>query len=179
MGLEEEVYRTTCSNVLAIDPLPNISQVYAIMMREEQQSNSARGKEVRVEAMVFAARPNPTKGYVNEKEKQRLCEHCGKHGHEIDGCFKLIRYLESYTEKYGDKGCGRRDNGRGRSSHGGGKSGTASNGSGRGRGLPQVNAAVTTPRIGLSAAGKIVTNQGNFPNLSSEGWATLMNFVKS
>ncbi|GJT70104.1 retrovirus-related pol polyprotein from transposon TNT 1-94 [Tanacetum coccineum] len=45
MGLEEETYRMACSNVLATDPLPNVSQVYSIMIREEKLRNISGEKD--------------------------------------------------------------------------------------------------------------------------------------
>ncbi|GJU64569.1 retrovirus-related pol polyprotein from transposon RE2 [Tanacetum coccineum] len=107
MGLEEETYRMAYSNVLVIDPLTNVSQVYSIMMREEQLRNISRDRDVRSDAIAFVARQNSKRGHTSDKEKA-LCGNCGKHGHETNGCFDIIGYPEWYIEKYGsDKTCGK------------------------------------------------------------------------
>ncbi|GJY91011.1 retrovirus-related pol polyprotein from transposon TNT 1-94 [Tanacetum coccineum] len=93
MGLEEETYRMACSNVLATDPLPNVSQVYSIMMREEQLRNISRDRDVRSDAIAFVARQNSKRGHTSDKEKA-LCGNCGKLGHETNGCFDTSRSME-------------------------------------------------------------------------------------
>ncbi|GKA18182.1 hypothetical protein Tco_0698019 [Tanacetum coccineum] len=105
MGLEEKTYKMACSNVLATDPLPNVSQVYSIMMRKEQLRNISRDRDVRSDAIAFVARQNSKRGHTNDKEKA-LCGNYGKLGHETNGCFffftsDIIGYPEWYIEKYG------------------------------------------------------------------------------
>ncbi|GKF47534.1 hypothetical protein Tco_0137336 [Tanacetum coccineum] len=92
MRLEEEAYKMACSNVLATDPLPNVSQVYYIMMRVEQLRNISRDRDVRSDVIAFVARQNSKRGYTSDKEKE-LCRHCGKLRHETNDCFDIIGYL--------------------------------------------------------------------------------------
>ncbi|GKB41792.1 retrovirus-related pol polyprotein from transposon TNT 1-94 [Tanacetum coccineum] len=100
MGLEEETYIMACSNVLATDPLPNVSKVYSIMIREEKLKNISGDRDVRSDAIAFVARQNSKRGHTNDKEKA-LCGNYGKLGHETNGCFDIIGYPEWYIEKYG------------------------------------------------------------------------------
>ena len=70
MGLEEETYRMACSNVLAIDPLTNVSQVYSIMTRDEQLRYISLDRDVRSDVIAFAARQNSKRVYTSDKEKE-------------------------------------------------------------------------------------------------------------
>ena len=57
MGLDDVVFGTICSNILSTEPLPNMSQVYAMIIREERHKAVARTREERHEnAVSFAVR---------------------------------------------------------------------------------------------------------------------------
>lgn len=45
MGLEDGVYGTVCSNILSIEPLPNLNRVYAMVIQEELLRNIAVNKD--------------------------------------------------------------------------------------------------------------------------------------
>ncbi|KAK3019894.1 hypothetical protein RJ639_002943 [Escallonia herrerae] len=47
MGLDETIYGTVRSNLLAQDPLPNLNRVYSTLIQEERVKTIARGKEER------------------------------------------------------------------------------------------------------------------------------------
>ncbi|GJT23079.1 retrovirus-related pol polyprotein from transposon TNT 1-94 [Tanacetum coccineum] len=169
MRLEEEAYIMACSNVLATDPLPNVSQVYYIMMRVEQLRNISRDRDVRSDVIAFVARQNSKRGYTSDKEKE-LCGHCGKLGHETNDCFDIIGYPEWYIEKYGsDKTCGKGHNVCGKNVVGGSSS----------KGKEQPPRANATMISSTSTYDSKTSEPSVIPNLSTEDWAAIMNLLKS
>ncbi|GKD05971.1 retrovirus-related pol polyprotein from transposon TNT 1-94 [Tanacetum coccineum] len=54
MSLDESVYGTARSNILAQDPLPNLNKVYSILIQEERVNTMVRGKDERPELMALA-----------------------------------------------------------------------------------------------------------------------------
>ncbi|GJY96081.1 retrovirus-related pol polyprotein from transposon TNT 1-94 [Tanacetum coccineum] len=54
IGLDESVYRTARSNILAQDLLPNLNKVYSILIQEERVNTMMRGKGERPELMALA-----------------------------------------------------------------------------------------------------------------------------
>ena len=53
VGLDENIYETVRSNILAQDPLPNMNKVYSILIQEERVKTIARGKEEPGESMAL------------------------------------------------------------------------------------------------------------------------------
>lgn len=45
MGFDDEVFRTTRSNILNTKPLPTLNGVYVVVIQEERHRNLARAKE--------------------------------------------------------------------------------------------------------------------------------------
>jgi len=87
MWLDDTVYDTIRSNILAHDPLPNLDKVYSILIQEKRVQTMARGKEDRGEVIAFAAR-----GRVDEKDRPMICSHCKRSGYDTNSCFALIGY---------------------------------------------------------------------------------------
>lgn len=82
MGLDDALYGTVRSNLLAQDPLPTLNKVYATLIQEEQLCTVTRTAEDRGEVMAFAVQSN-----FKRKEKGGMCSHCNRTGHDSDGCF--------------------------------------------------------------------------------------------
>lgn len=97
MGLDDTLYGTVWSNLLAQDPLPTLNQVYATLVQEERLREITRVTEEHGEAMAFAVHLN-----FKHKEKGRLSSHYNQTGHDSEGCFQLI----GYPEWWGDRPCG-------------------------------------------------------------------------
>lgn len=63
MGLEEATFGTTCSQILNMDPLANISKVYSMIMKEESHRTNIRQQEEHVEVVALTtqmAKPKAT-----------------------------------------------------------------------------------------------------------------------
>ena len=54
MGLYEDGYETVRSNILSIEPLPNLNRVYAMIVQQERVRTMTRTKEERGSPMSFA-----------------------------------------------------------------------------------------------------------------------------
>ena len=54
MGLDEDGYGTVRSNILSIEPLPNLNRVYAMIVQQERVRTMTRTKEERGSPMSFA-----------------------------------------------------------------------------------------------------------------------------
>ncbi|XP_078171460.1 uncharacterized protein LOC144565545 [Carex rostrata] len=60
MGLDDSVFGTVRTNILSMDPLPNLSKIYSMVVQEERHRSVARGKEERSEAVGFVVHLNKT-----------------------------------------------------------------------------------------------------------------------
>lgn len=119
MGLNDELYGTVSSNLLATDPMPSLNKMYSILVQEERMRIVTRGNDERTE-VALAVRANARmKG--REMKNKSVCAHCNKAGHDEAGCFLLIGYPEWWGERPrdDDKAGGR---GRGQNSTGGTRS---------------------------------------------------------
>ncbi|PNX93517.1 retrovirus-related Pol polyprotein from transposon TNT 1-94 [Trifolium pratense] len=94
MGLDDTLYGTVRSNLLAQDPLPTLNKVYATLVQEERLRMVTRVTEERGEAMAFAVHSK-----FKNKEKEESCSHCNQVGHNSEGCFQLIGYPEWWGDR--------------------------------------------------------------------------------
>ncbi|KAK2996506.1 hypothetical protein RJ639_024954 [Escallonia herrerae] len=164
MGLDETIYGTVRSNLLAQDPLPNLNRVYSTLIQEEIVKTIARGKEERSEAMASAAQSTTTYRSRGEwKDKNVVCSNCKRSGHESENCFLLVGYPEWWGDHpRGDGKAGGR--GRGQQQQKMGHSGS------RGRGgTLRANAVQTAgERPFVSADNAVDTESSGTPRLSTE-----------
>ncbi|XP_026421774.1 uncharacterized protein LOC113317865 [Papaver somniferum] len=112
MGLDDAIYGTVRSHIIAQDPLPSLSRVYALVVQEERHHTIARTRDVRVEAVGFAVQaPKATKGPTSRMSitsvDKPTCKNCGKSGHETVNYFKLVGYPDWWLEKHGKGNGGR------------------------------------------------------------------------
>lgn len=77
MGLDETVYATVRSNLLAQDPLPTLNKVYSTLVQEERVHTVTRAKDEKGEVMAFAVQGGSRyKDKNGGKEKIGTCIHC-------------------------------------------------------------------------------------------------------
>ncbi|GAU43467.1 hypothetical protein TSUD_141050 [Trifolium subterraneum] len=99
MGLDDALYGTVRSNLLATDPLPSLNRVYATMVQEERVRVISKGKEERGEVVGFSAQTHTRgRGLTEIKEKDK-CSNCNRTRHEAGNCFELIGYPEWWGER--------------------------------------------------------------------------------
>lgn len=164
-GLDESRFGNVCTNIIGMEPMPELTQVYQRVIREERRLNSAR-VEPKQEAVGFISKADsvpmaqltsggPLFAAVargRDGSGSITCFHCGRRGHEKKDCWQLIGFPEWWSEKYqGVGGCG---------AAGRGTSGGRGFPQGRGRGGARVNVAQAHAVSPL-------------PGFTSEQWAAL------
>jgi len=110
MGLNDELYSTIRSQILALDLLPPLDKIYSITQQEENHKTVMIAQDNRSETGVaFAAR-----GQARMLEKG-ACKICGRYGHEEAACHEVIGYPPSWGSRgRGQGGPGGRASGRSR-----------------------------------------------------------------
>ncbi|KAH0654381.1 hypothetical protein KY289_032059 [Solanum tuberosum] len=92
MGLDDEVFGTTRSNILSTEPLPTLNRVYAMIIQEERHQNLARAKEDRSDDVAFVVHSlstahNDYSGIPSNDSDKPPCSKCGKFNHETKEMF--------------------------------------------------------------------------------------------
>ena len=105
MGLDDEAFSTVRSQILALDKLPTIDKVFNMVQQEEAHKKGMLTRDgaatVRDVAGVFAVNHNRTTHRNGDKP---TCRHCGKYGHDENGCFELIGYPLGWSSRGGRGG---------------------------------------------------------------------------
>lgn len=102
MGLDIKKYEGIIGNILAMDPLPNLSRAFHLVQQAEKQKHIQESVQEFKEADMSAFsvnKMNNGSGQKRDFKKQKmnkLCDHCGMRGHLKDECFKLVGYPEWY-----------------------------------------------------------------------------------
>ena len=115
-----EAFSLVRSNVLMMQPLPNISQVYRLFAQEEKHKSIASGSTstVPAESLAFYAdnkKYNPqnssqrfnsnyqkstgSRNTADPSKKKYFCNHCKIPGHSIERCFKIHGYPPGFQAK--------------------------------------------------------------------------------
>jgi len=96
MRLNDDVFSTIRSQILALDPLLTLDVIFNMVTQEENHRRVMMGRDNRSENMVvFVARE-----HMNER---LTCRHCGQYGHDELNYYKII----SYPPTWGSCGQGR------------------------------------------------------------------------
>ncbi|KAI5654288.1 hypothetical protein M9H77_31475 [Catharanthus roseus] len=92
IGLDNAIFGTMRSNILQIDPIPNIKKVYAMIIKEEAQRKMIRTVEIGYEAIVFAG----------PKSNSIQYSYCFKQALEAKNCYLLVGFpgVERQTERW-------------------------------------------------------------------------------
>lgn len=95
MGLNETIYRTVRSNILAQDHLPSLNKIYSTLVQEECVRIVTRGKEEHNEIMSFAIQSaRRFHGRTEGKDRNIIYNNCNRSGHDSENCFQLVGYPE-------------------------------------------------------------------------------------
>jgi hypothetical protein len=97
MGLDDSIFGTVRTNILSMEPMPNLSKVYSMVVQEERHRSVVRGRDEKGEAVGFAV--NIKRNKYNQKSgliDRVACTHCGKSSHDVTKCFEIIGYPESW-----------------------------------------------------------------------------------
>ena len=92
MGLNDEVFSTIRSQILALDPLPTLDVIFNMVTQEENHRRVMLGRDNRSANMVaFVARE-----HTNERPS---CKHCGWLGHDEASCYEIIGYPPNWVSR--------------------------------------------------------------------------------
>ncbi|GJS63107.1 ribonuclease H-like domain-containing protein [Tanacetum coccineum] len=105
MGLND-VYQPIRSNLLARDPLPDVKDAFAVVVREESHRGLAPGKiTAKTNPAAFVAKTNNGNNNFNNNRRVNsnnnsnrgpnpnlVCKHYGLIGHTIERCYELNAY---------------------------------------------------------------------------------------
>lgn len=103
MGLNDDLYETLHSNIIAQDLLLSLNWVYVMVVQEERHKTMTKGHETRNGIVVFAihgcsSNHSGSKGCLEKTTRP----HYGWLGHEDTSCFKNIGYLEWWNNERGN-----------------------------------------------------------------------------
>lgn len=165
MGLDEARFGNVVTNIISMEPLPDLNSVYQRVVREERRFSSSR-TDTKPEVVGFSASAEQIQSVVTPSANTRssaVCSHCGRSGHEKKECWQLVGFPDWWLEKNQDRGNRGNQTSRGR----GGSSGNR----GRGRGgFPQQQPS----RSNAAQA----SSTGAFPNFTPEQWASLTQLLE-
>ncbi|XP_075654682.1 uncharacterized protein LOC142624823 [Castanea sativa] len=97
-----EVYSQVRTQILMMEPSPSIDKAFSLVIQEERQrALGFNGGGPSVDSTALAVK---TQGFnqvgKNTKGKGRpICSHCGKAGHFMEKCYKLIGFPPGFKEK--------------------------------------------------------------------------------
>ncbi|XP_062114066.1 uncharacterized protein LOC133825090 [Humulus lupulus] len=107
MGLTDS-YSQVRSNILLMDPLPDLSRVFHLVSQEENQRGTAPpNASVLSPSMAFAFTGNKSSNQRFDSHASRsfppcknrpFCTHCNVLGHTIEKCYKLHGYPPGYNK---------------------------------------------------------------------------------
>ena len=101
-------YSVIRGNILMLNPLPNVTQVYRMISQEEHHKEfSTSQSQNSSDALAFAAERSsgakyPNKNVPGKKQNQKptyYCTHCKMTGHSIERCFKVHGYPPNFKPK--------------------------------------------------------------------------------
>jgi hypothetical protein len=85
MGLNES-YAQTRSNIISMDPLPNLNKAYAMVLRHEKQAETFTGKlNTPPEASAFTIK-KVTRDFASTNGEIKFCEKCNMNNHNTKNC---------------------------------------------------------------------------------------------
>ncbi|KAG7990321.1 hypothetical protein I3843_02G020400, partial [Carya illinoinensis] len=103
MGLNEEFVHVR-GQILLLEPLPSITNVFSLIIQEEKQREVGSMGRVGFESNVAFMNKRVEGSKVNTgkqqyKKEKVLCTHYGMTNHTVDKCYTLHEYPPSYKQK--------------------------------------------------------------------------------
>ena len=124
MGLDDARFGNVCTNIIGMEPLPDLNSVYQRVVREERRLLTAR-VESKQDAVGFLSTTDGSSsdnssmsGLIAAVVRSRggpvVCSHCGRTGHDKKDCWQLIGFPDWWAERNQGGDRGGRGKGRGR-----------------------------------------------------------------
>ena len=163
MGLDDSRFSNVVTNIIQMEPLPDLNSAYQRVIREEKRLGSTclESKEAPVGFTMKSVQRegdddqtvSAAMAAVAKSRSLTVCSNCGRTGHEKKECWQLIGFPEWFTER--NQASGRGGRGRG----------------GRGRS--------NSTRANAVQAGNSAGSQGSsVPQLTPEQWASLTSLLE-
>lgn len=171
MGLNDVLYGTVHSNLLATNPLPYVNKIYSILVQEERIKTitpSRKGSKEIIGMVVQTGVRFKERGEA--KNKSMACSHCNRTRHEEAGYFKIVGYPDWWSERPTSI---KKSRGRGKGQQ------RAGNNTGREQ-MVHANAAQTVGAgVGASIGTNFIAENSGLTCLSDEQWQILMEVLKN
>ncbi|CAL9222594.1 unnamed protein product [Arabidopsis halleri] len=161
MGLDNQRFGTTRSNLLTRLHDLNLESVYSQIVQEERHIQATRESQEKGRVVDFSV-----SAAGSFKQQTSTCSHCGKTGHEKSQCYKIVGYPEWWNEPSYQNG------GRGYSGRGHGSS------RGRGRGWSSPMAATHVSSAVTTTASSSASSVTGLPQLTDNQLSTLADFIE-
>lgn len=108
MGLDDARFGNVCTNIIGMEPLPDLNSVYQRVIREERRLVSSR-VEPKQDAVGFMAKSDGGAGdsasmsgliaaVARSRGSSLVCSHCGRSGHDKKDCWQIVGFPEWWTE---------------------------------------------------------------------------------
>ncbi|KAA8515037.1 hypothetical protein F0562_018177 [Nyssa sinensis] len=104
MGLDKEVYGTVRSNILSIEPLPNLNRVYVMVVQQERVRTMTRTREERGNPMSFAVQAGYPEWWGNRSRATTTGRGSGQKRGIGGGCNKVGIARANATQASGTDG---------------------------------------------------------------------------
>lgn len=116
-GLDDATHGVIRSQICAISPLPDLDSVYQTVVQNEtirssvSQETTVMSFASRIPSSNFMSRPDSIRtqdvsrqsiggtSRPPNRDPSRKCTGCGKMGHEVSGCFKIVGYPDWWEER--------------------------------------------------------------------------------
>ncbi|XP_030963078.1 probable serine/threonine-protein kinase roco5 isoform X2 [Quercus lobata] len=91
MGLNDS-YSQVRAQILLMDPLPSINEVYSLLIQEERECSVKKNLDPHMESTTLVTKVSSSAGNNNNKNSEgkndSTCNHCGMMGHTVEKCYK-------------------------------------------------------------------------------------------
>ncbi|XP_056691695.1 uncharacterized protein [Spinacia oleracea] len=103
MGLDDDDYGAIRTQILSMEPLPNLNRAFSLVTQEERHRNIVRARDVKTEATSFAVQASPTSESASRPitNPPLHCTYCDRNGHEYEFCYKRIGFPQGGTRGRG------------------------------------------------------------------------------
>lgn len=90
LGLNDDLCSHIRQQILAMEPLPSLENIFNIITQEEQHKKLMVGRDDRSESATAYVVSHGVK--TQGSSDRSTCRHCGRSGHDESVCYEIIGY---------------------------------------------------------------------------------------
>ena len=96
-----EAFSQVRTQILMMEPSPSIDKAFSLVIQEERQRVlGLNGGGVSVDSTALAVKTQGfNQGGQNKGKGRPVCSHCGKLGHFMEKCYKIVGFPPGYKQK--------------------------------------------------------------------------------